>query len=190
MKSKELTSPDLKEAGTMIVEALLADGLLEPNPISEASVHRPRRSRIWQAVYTGARGGQVWRSTGLANKQQALLVARRWESEARAQRAKMVRRPMMRVRNSALDTDPGLTQEEIAQIMHISVRAVRAIEKRAIKKLLRHPALRQLWQDYSGGQLNEEDPRLTAVEIAALFSLAHNAQEYRVIEKVLLLVQT
>ncbi len=34
--------------------------------------------------------------------------------------------------------------------------------------------------------LDEEDPRLTAAEIAALFSLAHNAQAYGVIEKVLL----
>src|SRR5438876_5545452 len=65
-----------------IVELLL-DPLL-----FEATVRRPPRSRRWVAVFTGPEPGkQVWRSTGLTGRSAALALARRWEEQARRQRA-------------------------------------------------------------------------------------------------------
>ena len=72
--------------------------------------------------------------------------------------------------------------------MHISVRAVRAIEKRAIRKLLHNPVLRQLWLDYSAGDREEEDFQMTPVEIEALYWLAQTPSEYRLVDKVLHLI--
>ena len=75
----------------IIVEVLLGDRLFPHLPISEATVHLPKRSRVFQAVFTGPEGGQVWRSTGLTDRDQALLVAKKWEREARTERAKIGR---------------------------------------------------------------------------------------------------
>src|SRR5437016_2062856 len=100
--------------------------------LSEASVHRPTRSRVWVATFTGPEGGQVWRSTGLTDRAQALLVARQWEAEARAQRANMglsVRKPVLRVQHSKSGGAIRLTQREVAQLLRISERSVREIER-------------------------------------------------------------
>ena len=122
------------------------------------------------------------------------MLAKRWEAEARAQRARLgrtARKPVLRVRHSEPGAGAGpLTQREVAQLLGISERTVRQIERRAMQKLFSHPVLRQVWQDYLSGQLDEEDVRLTAAESAALFSLVQNPTERRLIQKVLRLTQT
>jgi hypothetical protein len=63
-------------AAQQIVEILLTgDPLAEPRLV-EASVHLPKRGTVWVATFTGSEGGQNWRSTGLTDREQALLVAR------------------------------------------------------------------------------------------------------------------
>jgi hypothetical protein len=56
--------------------------------LREASVHRPARGKLYIAYYTGSEPGrQVSRSTKLADYDQAMALASKWEREARAQRA-------------------------------------------------------------------------------------------------------
>ena len=177
----------------VIVEVLLGDKLLPPLPISEATVHLPRRSRVWQAVFTGPEGGQVWRSTGLTDREQALLVAKKWEREARTERAKLgqpPRKPAMRVRrtSSFTGTEP-LTQREVALLLNISERAVKAIERRAIQKLRNHPLLREVWQQFLSGELDEHQLILASEEVEALFALARTLEEQFVLQKVLRLIR-
>src|SRR5262245_8723857 len=110
-----------------LVEYLLDEQLFE------ATVRRPPRSRIWVAVYTGAEPGrQVWRSTGESDYSAALAKARKWEAEARRERAAsggLTRKPTIRVRRGSEEAAAGrLSQEEVATLLGISVRAVRAIE--------------------------------------------------------------
>src|SRR5437667_3627152 len=111
------SSQDTRTAAIALVEMLLDDEPLGEPPLCEASVHRPRRSRVWVATFTGPRGGQVWKSTGLMDRDQALLLAKSWEAEARGQRVSLghtLRRPILRVGRQ----EPGsaisglLTQKE------------------------------------------------------------------------------
>jgi AspT/YidE/YbjL antiporter-like protein len=102
------------------------------------------------AVFAGPeRGNQVWRSTGLTDRDAALAQARTWEAEARIQRqalGKQPRRAAVRVRRSSAESGGfgPLTQREVAALMKLSERAVRNIEKRALGKLKNHPALGML----------------------------------------------
>ncbi len=86
-----------------IVELLLGDNGGVDTVVVEASVHRPHRSKIWVATFTGPTPGQqVWRSTGLTDRLQALALARQWEAEARQQRAEFghqFKKPTVRVRH-------------------------------------------------------------------------------------------
>ncbi len=182
---------DLHSAARQIVAVLLEEEPSTPFSILEATVHRPRRSRIWVATFTGPMGGQIWRTTGLANQAQALRLAKQWEQAAKVQRVQsgIARKLGIRVRASDPSATPGLSQKEVARILHMSERAVRAVEARAFRKLRRHPALRQLWREYSGGELEEAGWHLTPGEIAALFDVAVTAEEIRLIEKVVRLIQ-
>jgi len=63
----------------------------------------------------------------------------------------------------------GLTQREVAQMIKISERAVREIERGRFANSSTIQRLRQIWQDYLSGTLEERDSRLTRVEIEALF---------------------
>lgn len=83
----------------------------------------------------------------------------------------------------------GLTQREVAIILRVSERAVRNIERRAIKKLLAHAELRQAWQDYLSGQLDEGELSLTPEEVYALLGLVRTPEEAFVIRKVLWSIQ-
>src|SRR5437773_11073332 len=90
--------------------------LLNPE-LFEATVRRPPRSRRWVAVFTGPEPGkQVWRSTGLTDRDAALTLAREWEAEARRERAAsgaLTRKPTIRVRRGSGEALVGLlTQEE------------------------------------------------------------------------------
>ena len=176
-----------------IVRALLGDNQPPPIPVSEASVHRPNRGRIWIAVFTGPQGGQVWRSTGLADREQALLVARTWEAEARTLRARAGhanRTPVIRVRRSGQPLGDGpLSQREIGLLVGMSERAVRNVERRVIEKLRRDPVLREAWQEYLAGNLDEQHVILTRLEVEALLSLARTPEERSLVQKVLRLIQ-
>src|SRR5437867_2390468 len=117
----------------MIVEYLLDPKLFEATAPST-------ESRIWAAVFSGPEPGkQVWRSTGLTDRDAALAVAKEWEAQARRQRAQLGRlaqKPTMRGRRGSAEAAAGLlTQAEAAAVLGISVRAVREIERRAFEKL-------------------------------------------------------
>jgi hypothetical protein len=181
---------DLKEVGQKIVEFVIADNAPVGTFVYEASIYRPAGCRVWQATFVGPEGGQMWKSTGLTNKQQALLVARRWAAQARAQRERMAwkaRKPIVRAGRAG--QGGGLSQREVALIMKLSTRAVRQIERRAIRKLAQHPQLRQLWRGYLAGELDEHEVRLTPQEIEALLSLAYTTEEGIALRKALSLVQ-
>jgi len=186
---------DLQETGKDIVRFLLADEFLAEASIVEASVHLPRRSRVWVAAFTGPSGGQVWRSTGLTDRAQALALAKQWEAEARAQRfslGRTLRKPILRVRRQAPGTTPSgpLTQKEVALLLNLSERGVREIERRAFEKLRQHPLLRQVWQQYLDGELDEQQFVLTRQELKALFNVARTPEEWCLLEKVLHLIQS
>ena len=182
----------IRRAAQQIVPILLGEEPVSESHLLEASVHRPKRSRVWQAAFTASTGGQTWRSTGLTNRHQALRVARKWEDEARAERARLggtVKKPVWRVCRPASDTGAGpLTQRETALLLGMSERAVREAERRAIQKLRNHPQMREIWQDYLSAELDEEHLLLTQDEIESLFNLDRTPEEQRVVRKVLALV--
>jgi hypothetical protein len=174
-----------QEAASRIARLMLESPVADPL-VCEASVHRGKRSLVWVASFTGSAGGQVWRSTGLVNRAKALLLAKRWETEARAQRD-MARRaatkPILRNKETGRGIRP-LSQREVATLLGISERAVRLVERRAFQKLFNHPSLRQIWRRYLAGELNEHQVNLSAEETSALFKLVRNVQEWLVLEKV------
>jgi len=71
----------------------------------------------------------------------------------------------------------------------MSERGVREVERRAFEKLRNHPLLRQFWQQHPTGEVDEDDVRLTPVEIAALVALVQTPTEQHLVQKVLRLVQ-
>jgi hypothetical protein len=171
---------------------LLGENVLSKAILLEASVHRSRGSQIFAATFTGPEGGQVWRTTGLTDHDQALVLARHWEAEARAQRNSLGRtpsKPGTRVRHSQTGTRIGFSQKEVAQILNLTERGVRAIERRALRKLFNHPRLKEIWNLFLSGELDEDSWALDPAEIAALFDLARTPEELRLIEKVLSIVQ-
>ena len=168
-----------------IVKTLLEG---DPEPIDEATVRLPPRSRRWVAVFTGVTPGtQTARSTGLTDRTAAVAQARAWEDEARAER---VRRKAEGTRGIGLlgRRNASLTQGEIAATLGLSERAVRAIEKRALLKLRRHPLLREVWAEFASQPVEEDAIDLTPEEIGALFGLVRNPFERRALLKVLLFV--
>ena len=70
------------------------------------------------------------------------------------------------------------TQREVALVLGLSERAVRAIERRALSKLRRHPALRRLAKELGWSDLEEgcEDD-FTLDEIRALLGLTRTGEE-------------
>ena len=140
---------DWPKAATTIVSTLLGEEPLAEAPVCEASVHRPQRSRVWVATFTGPSGGRIWKSTGMTDRVQALVLAKHWEAKARAQRDRLgrpLRKPILRVRGQEPGTAPSgfLTQKEVALLLNMSERGVREIERRAFQKLRQHPLLRQV----------------------------------------------
>jgi len=176
---------------TQVVNVLLgADDWARPL-IGEASVHRPRRGRIWVASFTGV-AGQEWRSTGTADKAAALARAKEFEAAARAHRADAnptVNKPLRIIRRSAGAAE-GLTQREVSLLLGLSERAVRAIEQRAMRKLARHPQLQELWRRYQAGELTENRHPLSTSELRALWDLTRSRTERMTLRKALQWVQT
>jgi hypothetical protein len=166
------------------VNLLLEQEALPDAILYEAAVYLPKRGRVWIAVFTGASGGQIWRTTGLTNRDEALALARKWEAEARAQRA-ISGKPSIRAGHFAA----GLTQREVGLLLGLSERTVRKIERTALRKLFNDPRLKQLWQQYSSGELGEAYTSLSAAEIVALFGMAQTSEEHELIKKILWLIQ-
>ena len=126
-----------------LVRRLLED---DAPALGEATVRLPPRSRRWVAVYTGQEPGvQVARSTRLTDRQAALELAREWEAEARLRRAQLQRGAGAGIER----VEPGgLTQAQVAAILGLSPRSVRAIERRGLRKLRRHPLLQRVWKEF------------------------------------------
>jgi hypothetical protein len=133
--------------------------------------------------------------TGTTDRQAALALAQEWEREA-ARRGGGPRPPLkalVRIAGGSGPADIGFTQQEVALILRISERAVRTIERRAVEKLRRNPALRELWREWTQGEIEEEfvptsDWNLVPAEIAAVYGLAQTTAERKVIQKVMALV--
>ena len=183
-----------------IVEILIeSDGQVCARNLVEASVHLPHRGRRWVATFRDGTGRQVWRSTGLRDRKPALTQAQEWENEAKSQRAaqgRLPRKPTIRVRPGSGERELGLlTQREVALILRISERSVRAIEKRAFDKLRRHPALREFWREHETGEVTEAvfpGPKawvLRSAEITAVYDLAQTPSERRALRKLFGLAQ-
>jgi hypothetical protein len=152
----------------------------------------------WVASFRDETGRQIWRSTGLADHGSALAVAQAWEQRAERQRAAQPRAPgkaAIRVRPGSSERAAGmLSQGEVAAIMGISVRGVRRIERRALEKLRRHPALKDFWREWIGGDIKEAGLEdwllwLGGAEIAALYALARTPEEWNALRKLFMLTQ-
>ena len=160
--------------------------------LREASIHLPRRGRRYVASYRGPSGEQCWQSTGTKDPTAAMIIAQELEAAARAERARAGRAgqpPRLRNRQSPGNTGAGLTQREVAQLLGMTERGVRAVEKRALRKLWQHPLLRKLWGDYSRGELNERAGRWSAAELQAVWGLARSRAERATLRKVLLMIK-
>ena len=177
-----------------IVEILIhTDGPVDARILVEVSVHLPRRGTKWVAAFRDANGRQVWRSTGLRERESALSLAKEWEADAKRKRAEQgAVRPKVtiRVRPSSAERQQGcLTQAEVAAILRISERAVREIERRAIDKLRRHPDLKNFWREWQTGRVAEalsrtaSDYALGRSEIAAVYALALTPVERQALQK-------
>jgi len=155
--------------------------------IQEASVHLPRRGRRWIASFRDHTGQQRWRSTGQTDRRAAFIVAQKLEQEARRTRAAQgeLDKPVARARPES----SGLTQQEVALLMGLSERGVRAVERRALEKLRRHPALQAIWREWIGkGAGSAEDLEFTDAEVAAVYGLARTRAEQRAVENLMALV--
>lgn len=162
----------------------LLDNALESR-LDEASVHRPPRSNVWVATITGANPGeQIRRSTGQTDREQALVIAQKWEVEERERRKALARQDRL---PHPRKSDPGgFTQEEVAALLKMSARAVRNTEKRALAKLRRHPAVRDLWREITGEVVKEsEELPLAKEEMVALVGLAKTVFDLRTLQKLI-----
>ena len=135
---------------TQIVDYLLENTVKAASVLSEATVYLPPRSTRWVAVFTGAEPGkQVRKSTGLTDRHAALVLAKKWESEAREERFRSkspLKKPSIRVGSTE---SPGLlTQKEVAAVLGMSERGVREVERRALSKLRKNKGLRDFWSKY------------------------------------------
>jgi hypothetical protein len=176
-----------------IVEILIkTDRPVSARILFDASVHLPHRGTRWIASFRGETG-KVWRSTGLRDRELALVMANAWEADARrrqAARPPALRKPTMRIRPGSGEREMGLlSQAEVAAILRISERAVREIERQAFDKLRQHPALRDFWHEYQTGEIREaavSTPSAWALsrdEIAAVYALARTPEERQALEK-------
>ena len=177
-----------------IVEILIqTDAPVDARALIEVSVHLPHRGTRWVAAFRDANGRQVWRGTGLRERESALSLAKEWEADAKRKRADQGAVPpklTIRVRPSSAERQQGcLTQAEVAAILRISERAVREIERRAIDELRRHPDLKNFWREWQTGEVAEalsrtaNDYALSRSEIAAVYALALTPVERQALQK-------
>lgn len=172
----------------IVVEILLSSqNVPKARALIEASVHLPKRGTRWIGTYRDGSGRQLWKSTGQTDKRAALIVAQKLEREARQAWAEqaVLEKPVIRARPGG----GGLTQKEVALLVGLSERAVRDIEKRALRKLRQHPALRALWREKvresAASKVNLE---LNDAEVAAVYGLARTWAERQAVDKLMALV--
>jgi hypothetical protein len=177
----------------MNVQELISILLEEDDPpapwaLIEASVHLGTRGKTYNASFRGPGGEPVWRSTGLTDREKALALARQWEKEV-TPKVRQPKQPVVHLKAG------GLTYQEVASIVRVSERTVRKDEKSAMRKLRNHPALRQFWKEWLGGQIEESTAPvnrpcdLTPQEIEALLALAQTPLELQALRKVIALTR-
>jgi hypothetical protein len=183
-----------------IVEILIhADEPVSARRLVEVSVHLPRRGTRWIASFRDEKGRHVWRATGLRGREPALALGRRWEADAKRKRAAQGAAPTrltIRVRpGSTVKGLGGFSQHEVAAIMRLSRRTVRELERSALAKLRSHPALRDLWREWTTGDIKEtrlpvaKQWVLRRAEVAAVNALAETPIERQALRKLLALTQ-
>jgi hypothetical protein len=59
------------------------------------------------------------------------------------------------------------------------------VERRALDKLRRHPALRAIWGEWIGEDASDEDLDLTDAEVAAIYNLARTEVERWALDKMM-----
>jgi hypothetical protein len=175
----------------------------EDNPPSaryliEASIHLSTRGKTFNASYRDASGRQVWRTTRLRDPEQALKLAQAWEAAEQQKRAAQ-RHPSGKEKEPAspgrLTSGCGFSEAEVAAILHVSQRTVRQDLKRAFAKLRQNPALRELWREWTGGEVEEAlqavstHGNLSPREIALVLSAARTPLEWRALRKLLALAR-
>ena len=178
-----------------ILQASRGDGQRpSARELIEASVHRPRRGKLYVASFRDETGRQRWQRTGLSDRKAALILAQELEAAARRKRRlgpKQPQKALVRVRAGGRTGPEGLfTQREVAALLRISERAVRNIERQAIEKLRRHPELRAIWQEWVKGGIKEgiapaANWELNHSEIAALYGLAQTPAERALLRRLL-----
>jgi hypothetical protein len=126
-----------------------------------------------------------------------MALAQEWERDAERHGGgpRLPLKALVRVAGGSGQPDTGLTQQEVSLILKISQRAVRNIERRAIDKLRRNPALRALWREWSRGEIEEVYGsatrwQLSRSEIAAVYRLAQTSAERQVVRKVMALIES
>ena len=183
-------------SATTIVQALRRDDQCpSAREIIEASVHRPRRGRLYVASYRDETGRQRWQRTGLSDRKAALILAQEWEAAAARRRrglgSRHQQKALVRVTAGGGTGTEGLfTQKVVAALLRISERAVRNIERQAIEKLRRHPDLRAIWQEWvkrgiKEGVVPAANWELNRSEIAALYGLAQTPAERTLLQRLL-----
>jgi len=184
-----------------IVEILIqTDAPVSARRLIEVSVHLPRRGTKWVAAFRDAEGRQIWRTTGLSEREPALALAKEWEADVKRKRAAQGAVPTrltIRVRPDSAEKELGcLSQKEVAAILRMSERAVREVERRAFEKLRRHPALKDFWREWQTGEIKETSLRpakhwmLSRAEVAAVYALAETPAERQALRKLLALTQS
>lgn len=104
-----------------IVQILIeTDSPVSARRLVEVSVHLPRRGTRWVAAFLDGTGRQVWRSTGLREREPALALGKRWEADAKRKRAAQGAVPTrltIRVRPGSAEKGLGcFSQKEVAWI--------------------------------------------------------------------------
>jgi hypothetical protein len=143
-----------------LVELLItADVPISARALIEASVHMPKRGTRWVASYRDATGRQIWRTTGLTDREAATALARRWEQQAKstcAVQGSPSKKLALRVRPGSSEQILGLlTQQQVAKRLGLSTRYVRQLERRALQKLRRDPSLKAFWREWLSRQVTE-----------------------------------
>ena len=77
----------------------------------------------------------------------------------------------MRTSTGAGRGGAGLTQKEVALVIGMSERGVRAVERRALDKLRRHPALREIWGESIGEGADGSPPALEMEKLSVIKTL-------------------
>src|SRR5258708_31305717 len=98
-------------SASQLIAQALDETMQRERFLTEASVHRPRRGKVFVAYFTGTEPGQqVSRSTQLTDYDQALALAREWERQAMARRMAQAfnrPKPTIRVRRARGERTPG-----------------------------------------------------------------------------------